>query len=262
MIVKICRQIIWKKTGKSADISKPSVERDGLTAELITKHLPKSEATIKGHLDHQRQNIRSTQRYPEPTTTQTVEPPPPPTGFTSLHPHYTYLTIVDCKGEIATDQTGAFPIRWDAGNQYIMVLYCYDANAILVEPLKTRKGGDILNAYQKLTNRLTRKGFRPRIQRLDNEASNEMKRHLNIQAVDFQLPPPYNHRRNAAERAIRTFKNHFIAILCATDAEFPLCKWCTLLPQAEITLNLLRSSRINPKLSAWAQLEGHLNRVR
>jgi hypothetical protein len=33
----------------------------GLTAELVHKHLPPSLATAKGHLDQQRQNIRSTQ---------------------------------------------------------------------------------------------------------------------------------------------------------------------------------------------------------
>ena len=76
------------------------------------------------------------------------------------------------------------------------------------------------------------------------------------QPVDFQLAPPHMHRRNAAERAIRTFKNHFIAILCGTDPNFPIALWDRLLPQALLTLNLLRPSRINPRLSAYAQLHG------
>ena len=37
---------------------------------------------------------------------------------------------------------------------------------------------------------------------------------------------------------------------------FPLNKWDSLLPQAVITLNLLRTSRLNPKLSAHALLNG------
>jgi hypothetical protein len=64
------------------------------------------------------------------------------------------------------------------------------------------------------------------------------------------------HRRNAAERAIQTFKNHFIAGLCSTDKDFPLHLWDCLLPQALLTLNLLRGSRINPQLSAQAQVHG------
>jgi hypothetical protein len=74
--------------------------------------------------------------------------------------------------------------------------------------------------------------------------------------VDFQLVPPGIHRGNAAERAIRTFKNHLIAGLCSVDKNFPIHLWDRLLPQAEIMLNLLRGSRINPKLPAWAQVHG------
>ena len=33
----------------------------GLTADLISKHLPKSLATAKGHLNQERQNLQSTQ---------------------------------------------------------------------------------------------------------------------------------------------------------------------------------------------------------
>ena len=68
---------------------------------------------------------------------------------------------------------------------------------------------------------------------------------------------PRLRRRNAAERAIRMFKNHFIAGLCSVDKNFPFHTWDKRLPQAELTLNLLRGSRLNPKLSAYAQINGH-----
>jgi hypothetical protein len=66
------------------------------------------------------------------------------------------------------------------------------------------------------------------------------------------------HRCNAAARASRTFKNHFVIILCSTDPSFfPMHFWVGLLPQAIITLNLLRSSHLNPRLvSAYEHLEG------
>ena len=35
--------------------------------------------------------------------------------------------------------------------------------------------------------------------------------------IKYQLVPPSNHRANNAERAIQTFKNHFIAGLCSVD---------------------------------------------
>ena len=64
-------------------------------------------------------------------------------------------------------------------------------------------------------------------------------------------------RVNAAERAIRTFKNYFVSILCTVDSQFPLQEWDRLLPQALLTLNLLRSSRIHPSLSAHASMFGN-----
>jgi hypothetical protein len=74
--------------------------------------------------------------------------------------------------------------------------------------------------------------------------------------IDVQLSPPYVHCRNAAERAILTFKNHFIAGLCSTNPKFPMNLWDRLLPQAIPTLNLLRTSRLNPHLSAYAHVHG------
>jgi hypothetical protein len=49
---------------------------------------------------------------------------------------------------------------------------------------------------------------------------------------------------------------HFIAGLCSVEKNFPIHLWNQLFPQAEIALNLLRISRINPKLSVWAQVHG------
>ena len=70
---------------------------------------------------------------------------------------------------------------------------------------------------------------------------------------------PQNHRANAAERAIQTFKNHFIAGLASVDPDFPIQLWDELIPQAQDTLNLLRTARKNKKLSPYATLEGPFN---
>ena len=55
---------------------------------------------------------------------------------------------------------------------------------------------------------------------------------------------------------MQTFKNHFISILAGCDSAFPKYLWCRLIPQAVQTLNFLRKSRINPKLSAHDQVFG------
>ena len=74
--------------------------------------------------------------------------------------------------------------------------------------------------------------------------------------MEMELVPPGCHRRNAAEVAIRNFKAHFLSILAGTAEDFPVSLWDRLLPQAEITLNLLRQSNATPNVSAYAHLSG------
>ena len=162
-------------------------------------------------------------------------------------------------GRVYTDQTGAFPIVSSRGVKAVMVLYDYDSNAILTEGITSRGQSELLRAYKVLHERLVAAGHKPQFQRLDNEASGVFKRFLTMHDIDYQLTPAGMHRRNAAERAVRTWKNHFLAGLASINPRFPLRFWCQLLPQAEITLNLLRQSRINPKLSAYAQLFGQFD---
>jgi hypothetical protein len=46
------------------------------------------------------------------------------------------------------------------------------------------------------------------------------------------------------------FKEHFKSGFATVNPDFPAHLWDRLLPQAEVTLNLLRSSRLHPQLSA------------
>ena len=92
---------------------------------------------------------------------------------------------------------------------------------------------------------------------LDNETSKELKMGFQEAEVTFQLVTPYKHRNNQAERAIQTFKHHFKAGLASVDPNFPLAEWHRLILQANITLNLLRNARVNPKLSAYAYIFGN-----
>ena len=41
------------------------------------------------------------------------------------------MATVDETKKIYTDQTGKFPITYSWGNKYILIMYVYDANAIL-----------------------------------------------------------------------------------------------------------------------------------
>ena len=141
----------------------------------------------------------------------------------------------------------------------MLVAYDYQTNAILVEPVKSFDSPSILAAFQKHFRYLEGKGFKPTFNVLDNQASKVIKEFLMEEGSPYQFVEPHNHRVNASERAIQTWKNHFISGLCTTDSDFPTQLWDQLLPQAQDTLNLLRASRIDPSKSAYAVLEGEYN---
>ena len=229
-----------------------------LTSENVKKYLPKSEATAMGHLDQQRKNTLLTKRVNN-AASQSGTLRNQETDNSNDRTHNTFADIMDINeptGQIYTDQTGRFPVQSSRGYKYIMILYDHDSNAILAEPMKSRSDHDMIRAYEKLHSYLTTRGLKPKLQRLDHEAATKLKNLMRTKQVDFQLAPPHIHRRNAAERAIRTWKNHFIAGLASTDKKFPIHLWDCLIPQAVTTLNLLRQSRINPRLSSDAQLNG------
>jgi len=100
-----------------------------------------------------------------------------------------------------------------------------------------------MRSYQRMVDRMKRAGLGLREHKLDNEASDAFKECI-------------TRNGNQADRAIQTFKVHFISILAGVNDKFPLSLWCQLLEPAELTLNLLRQSRITPNISAYAHVHG------
>jgi hypothetical protein len=218
----------------------------GLTEHAINKHLKVTQATALGHMNQRRQNIRSTSKAP-------IGIQPPLDTYLGTKTHLVYAVVVD-QGQLYTDLTGKFMVRSSKGNYYVMVCYIYDCNYVKVIPMKCRSASEWVKAYETIHQDLKVKGFTPKLQTLDNEASAALKNFFTVN--DIVLVPPHCHRRNGAERGIRTFKEHFVAVLSFVDPAFPLHLWDRLLPQADITLNLLRTSRLHPHLSAAAHLRG------
>jgi hypothetical protein len=220
----------------------------GLTEDTIHKHLKLTPATAMGHMNQRSQNIRSTSKPP-------IEDAPQTDTDSGTKTHLVYAILVD-QGQLYTELTGKFPVISSKENSYVMVCYVYDCRYIKVIPMKSRSASEWVKEYYHIHQELTVKGFRPKLQTLDNEASAALKSFFTANNVEYQLVPPQFHRPNAAERAIRTFKEHFVAGLSSVDPTFPLHLWDRLLPQAEITLNRLRTLRLHPQLSAAAHFHG------
>jgi hypothetical protein len=137
-----------------------------------------------------------------------------------------------------------------------MVCYSYDANYSRPIAMKSKSGAEWVRAFGIVLDEMTSKGFKPKLQTMDNEASAALKKYFTEKEMNYQLSPPHCHIANAAERAIRTFKEHFKSGLATVDTAFPIHLWDRLLPQAEITLNMLHSSRLHPQLSTAAHYHG------
>jgi hypothetical protein len=261
-----------------------------LTARGVKKYLNPSPATTKGHMKRPRQGIRSTRR----DTTADPSKPPLPTlpartinasdastesgtsgdsdsDSDSVHPTLPSANMIEDDddsdanvfifaafadkntGTLYSDLTGSFPFMSLEGDVCFLVVYHYES--ILAVPLPNFTDVAILTAYKSLE-LLEAKGHTIRLNVIDNQANAVIKRYLTLKECENMLVEPHNHRVNAAERAIQTFKAHFISALATTDSAFQLQLWDRLTPQVVSTLNMLRPSRIDPTMSAYEAVHG------
>ncbi len=159
-------------------------------------------------------------------------------------------------GTMYTDLTSSFPVRLLKNMQYIFVAYVYDLNAIIVRAMPTRTGTAMITAFKEVIEVLRTHGYHPALNVMDNKCSTVVERYIWLERINIQLVPPHNHRTNAAEQAIATFKEHFIAALATVNHLCPFQLWDEFLLQVELTLNMLRFSRRNPKISANQEVYG------
>jgi hypothetical protein len=89
-------------------------------------------------------------------------------------------------GTIYTDQTGQFPVRSFHGKRYQFVAYVYRSNAILVQALADQTDKSMLEAFQDVYDYLTKRGFQPKLNVIDNQCSKT------IQNIIERSEPKYN----------------------------------------------------------------------
>ena len=245
-----------------------------LTAKMIRNNRPNSIGTAHGHLNRLRQNIRSTKIDPvkkkkdkkilnkqsiintntsipisnivkestgeqeeEEMVTKTIQ-------LSDLSP--------DERKALAAyfDATGRFPFQSEEGYEYMLVSVY--KNYIHVEPMVDRRAPSYVAAYRSTINFFRSKGHILSVCRLDNESSVILENFFNEEVkMDFNFIAAGNHRANKAERAIQSWKNHFIAGIATIDPDFPMTQWPKFLLQAELTLNHLRPFADNDKISAY-----------
>ena len=226
----------------------------GFTYGAVSKYLIPTIATAFGQLHQERQNLQSTKPSVDADYFPAATPKNEPTNQ-----HFVQMSTFQRTHKAYRDLTGRFPYTSTRENQYFLIVYDYDSNAILVQLLKNRSGLEIKKAYMDIYDKLANRGCAPTTLILDNEISKELTSAFENKQINYQLVPPEVHRHNATECAIQTWKNHFISGLSSVNPSFPMVEWDQLVRQGEIILNLLMNSRVNPKLLAWTYLFGHFD---
>jgi len=169
-------------------------------------------ATVKGHMTQERQNLRSTSKMNFAINEKQIETP--------SHDCFLKIETIKKSDLSYSDQTGRFPIRSTRNHQYIFVLFDTASNHIFAEPIKDRTSKEISKAYSKIYLTLRKAGISSNLHVLDNESSKDFTELLKQNNGKIQFVPPNAHRRNVAERAIRTFKANFIAGLSSTHLPY------------------------------------------
>ena len=101
-------------------------------------------------------------------------------------------------------------------------MYVYNCNTILTTAINNIGDKDMIQDFTDLTEDLKSCGIKPGFHLMDNEASTALNITMNNMNINYQLVPPSNHKSNNAERAIQTFKNHFVAGLFILYKDFNL----------------------------------------
>ena len=90
-----------------------------------------------------------------------------------------YAALADTvAGTIYTDLPGRFPVQYVRNMQCIFACYAYEANSILIRPMKNRSDESFVEAHKEMFEELEAKGFKPTLNISDNELSKTVQKYI------------------------------------------------------------------------------------
>ena len=113
-----------------------------------------------------------------------------------------------------------------------MVAHNIYANHIFMDTMKNRSESQMMACYQQIVSRMKKAELTLKEHIFNNEASAAYTALIEGNGMVWEFVSPGHHRRNIAERSIKTTKYHFVAILVEVSTTFPMHLWCRLIPQA------------------------------
>jgi hypothetical protein len=155
----------------------------------------------------------------------------PPQEICAMQDVFCFAPLANAiTGTMYTNITVAFPVSSFKSMQYVFVAYIYNLNAIIVRAMPSCTNVSMVQAFTEVISILKSGGYHPAWNVMDNECSAAVENYIRSKVVNIQIIPSHNHKANAPERAIATFKEHFIATPATVDMLCPLQLWDELLP--------------------------------
>jgi hypothetical protein len=166
-----------------------------ISEKLILKYLNPIPATAKGHMKRPCQGIRST--TPKIKATPNHDAPPVIQQIPQMSTNGRYQNIIPdnsdasianvfCFGGFANkrtgvmynDMTGNFPFVSLDGSVCYLIMYHYESNSILATPITRLTDIIVYEAYKQQFEELEKKGFKVRMNVMDNQVTKHIKKFL------------------------------------------------------------------------------------
>jgi hypothetical protein len=221
------RDFRWKRLDSKRFNGAISILGPSIDVMNVAHYFPESEETQKGYMHGQQQGVCSTKKK-TPDVFPDIPTPPPHESKWDI-----FICVYEVKKTMYFNQTRLFPQVSSLSNTYIMVIHDVDSNSLWAETHKDNTGGKLILGCAGALEHMQKVGIVPKHQVLDSKASAAYKKAIDDSNMTYELVPPDNHHCNMAEKAIQTFKDHFVGILSDCAPTFPLHLWCQLLPQVE-----------------------------
>ena len=161
-----------------------------ISEKLILKYLNPSPATAKGHMKQPRQGIQSTTPKKKPLVQQDTQSLNQQIIPLQIQGETRYQNVIPdnsanifCFGAFANkrtgvmynDMTGNFPFVSLDGSVCYLIIYHYETKSILATPITGLTSAIVFEAYKKQLEMLEEKGFKVKMNVMDNQATKNIK---------------------------------------------------------------------------------------
>jgi hypothetical protein len=227
-----------------------------LTPKMVRKHMPNAIATARGHLDkarakqpHQKSEAVSALQRHHNRQNESQD------SKHTLSKKPFNLQAVPKSTTLHIDYTGNLPEIGSNGTR-LYLISCW-GKYIHIQPLTNLRDEATTTALKECLAFWRENNIVIETIRLDNQTSAAFTQMAKTLHVALSFVSPYDKGPNRAERAIRTAKNHLIAVRAGFHGDCPTVYLDKCLQQIEMTLNIIHPYEYDPCISAYEGVLGH-----